>query len=219
MFSSLLLAAVIISATPQEHQVENVINPKTVDLTVLERGPGHASMKLVPTDGGADGSRLVTLIVPNNDDGRVKLSNTIKTRDRMKPLVLGPNRKFLVYTIPFEDLQDAAKLKELAKENKSVQMYPMFRTVVGDTLVPVLVPINGKVIVNVKLLEKQSLKNFVDSHKLGLEAHVENNIFGTYLLNVTDESDLLDVFAVMEALVKENWVQVTRLDVTLLPLR
>ena len=48
---------------------------------------------------------------------------------------------------------------------------------------------------------------------------VENNIFGTYLLNVTDESDLLDVFAVMEALVKENWVQVTRLDVTLLPLR
>ena len=117
------------------------------------------------------------------------------------------------------DLQDAAKLKELAKENKSVQMYPMFRTVVGDTLVPVLVPINGKVIVNVKLLEKQSLKNFVDSHKLGLEAHVENNIFGTYLLNVTDESDLLDVFAVMEALVKENWVQVTRLDVTLLPLR
>ena len=118
MFSSLLLAAVIISATPQEHQVENVINPKTVDLTVLERGPGHASMKLVPTDGGADGSRLVTLIVPNNDDGRVKLSNTIKTRDRMKPLVLGPNRKFLVYTIPFEDLQDAAKLKELAKENK-----------------------------------------------------------------------------------------------------
>ena len=176
MFSSLLLAAVIISATPQEYQVENVINPKTIEVTVFDRlqgdfvRPGHGKMTLVPTDGGMNDVRAVTLIVPNSDDGRLKLANSIKNRDRLKPLVLGPNRKFLVYTIPFEDLQDAAKLKELAKENKSVQMYPMFRTVVGDTLVPVLVPINGKVIVNVKLLEKQSLKNFVDSHKLGLEA-------------------------------------------------
>ena len=215
---SFLLSALIISATPQEHQVENVFNPKIVEVTILERGRGNngSSIKLSPTvSGGLDGIRLITLIVPNNADGVSKLNNTLKSKERLSPISIGPNRNFLVYSVPFEDLQDEAKLKELAKENKTVQMYSMFRT--ERLRVPVIV--NGKVFVNVNLLEKNKLKNFAEQHKLELLDHIENSVLGAYFLRVTDESDLLDVFAILESLSKEDWVAVSRLDFPLLPLR
>jgi hypothetical protein len=203
-----LLLATILSATPQEHQVENVINPKAVEISRLDRGNHTTEVKLRPV---LQSERNVTLIVPNDADGLVKLGNTLKSKDRLKTVSVSPNRKFSVYLVPFEDLQDAAKLKELAKENKTVQMYPTF--------IDPPFAINGKVLVNVKLLEKDRLKDFVEKHKLVMESIVENNIFGTYFVQITDASDLLDVFALLEAIEKEAWVNRVALDLPVVPLR
>lgn len=213
MLSSLLLTVVLSVApypvdTPQEHQLKNVLTPKTVELTRLDRGNHTVQARLRPV---LQAERNVSLVVPNTADGLVKLGNTLKTRERLKPVLLGANRKFHVYLVPFEDLKEVDKLKELAKENKMVQMYPTF---IDSPFV-----INGKVLVNVKLLQKEKLENFVKEHKLQMESIVENNIFGTYFLNVTDESNLLDVFEVLAEVENKDWIDRASLDLPLVPLR
>lgn len=204
-----LLVSVLLSATPQEHQVERVLAPQVVTLQRLDRGARNVEIKIRPVE---QADRNVTLIVPNDAEGLVKLGGTLKNTERLVQVSPnGPVRKFTVYMVPFADLQDAAKLKELAKDNKTVQMYPTF--------IDPPFAINGKVLVNVKFLQKDKLQAFVAAHNLLLEAVVENNVFGTYFLQVTDKSDLLDVFEVLKSVEQEDWIHRASLDVPLVPLR
>jgi hypothetical protein len=207
MINSLLLF-VVLSATPQEHQLNAVLDPKEVTVKRLNL---EVTIKPIKQPG-----RKVTLIVKDNQEE--KLNNVVKNKEKIVKLNFLPNVPYHAYIVPFEDLETADKLKELAKNNNAVQMYPTFSDI------PFM--INGRVVVNIKLNQLDKLKDFVRQHNLEMEdfsdrpiSTLGNNTLGAHFLYINDNSDVLDVFELVKLLESQEWVRHAYLDSPVVPLR
>jgi hypothetical protein len=203
---NMILSLALLGATPQEHQLEAVLSPKEVsvvgDDNITLHRPRRETLKPVE---GAD--RKVTLIVPSDLEGQKKLVTVLKTNQNVKELIDDKNKTFHLYEVPFADLKDAATLRDLAKKNEAVQMYPTFKNSPYK--------VSGVVLINLKVVKRKALGENKDKFEAFVKEH---NLVSTELLpdrfalQITDKSDILDVWALLETLHTKDWVQRVTLD-------
>lgn len=205
---NMILSLALFAATPQEHQLESVLTPKEVSVVGDDNLTLHRPRRdtLKPVE---DADRKVTLIVPSDLEGQKKLTNVLKTNANLKELINDKNKTFHLYEVPFADLKDAATLRDLAKKNESVQMYPTFKNSPYK--------ISGVVLVNLKVLKRKALGDNKDKFEAFVKEH---NLISTeilpdrFALQITDKSDILDIWALLESLHNKDWIQRVTLDYT-----